>query len=285
MVTKQLNVTFDGPGVGRGVPISDLNKTLSNVQRAVRLMVEHFAGVEATPGRRKKVVIEQSELMLRRTSSGSLVAELELRDRRESFFENDEDYGFESLDAILDWDPNDERSLPVSVAKELQDISKGLSPGINSVTLGDRSGKRQVVISRTHSRRVESNSPLRGQDTVVRGYLMEVDWARGTARLDPRIGNPVRLRFDTDLHEEIRHLLSQFVKIQGKGNMNEDEEWTSIEIETVEADRHWSNPLADDLSLNPRVFRTADSLLIDDPFDNDHELREFIRTIHEGRDV
>ena len=284
MVTNQLNVTFDGPGISKGVPISDLNKTLDNIQRAVRLMVEHLAGVETTPGRRKKMVNEQSELMLRGTSLGSLVAELELSDRRESFFGNDNDYGFKSLDAILDWNPDDERSLPDSVARVLQNIGKGLSPEIDSVTLGDRSGKRQVVISSSHSTRSEANGLMRGRDAVVRGYLMEVDWARGTARLDPRIGKPVRLRFDTDLHDEIRLLLSQFVKIQGKGNVNSGDEWTSIEIEAITSDRHWSSTFARDSLSDSRVYRSADGLLIDDPFESDDELQTFIRVIHEGRD-
>ena len=284
MVTNQLNVTFDGPEISKGVPLSDLNNTLSAVQRAVRLMVEHLSGVQTTRGRRPKLVNELSELVLRRTSLGSLVIELELSERRKSFFEDDEDYGIKSLDAILNWNPEDEGSLPDLVARELQNIGRNLSPEVNTVTLGNQSNRQRVIISTSDSTRAESTGLIRGQEAIVRGYLMEVDWAKGTARLDPRIGKPVRLRFDTDLHEEIRHLLSHFVKIQGKGNVNADEEWTSVEIEAIEADRHWSSPYVSEHQTNARVFRTADSLLIEDPFKSDEELHSFIRVIHEGRD-
>ena len=179
MVTNQLNVTFDGPEISKGVPLSDLNNTLSAVQRAVRLMVEHLSGVQTTRGRRPKLVNELSELVLRRTSLGSLVIELELSERRKSFFEDDEDYGIKSLDAILNWNPEDEGSLPDLVARELQNIGRNLSPEVNTVTLGNQSNRQRVIISTSESTRAESTGLIRGQEAIVRGYLMEVDWAKG----------------------------------------------------------------------------------------------------------
>ncbi len=282
MFTNQLNVIFDGPQVSEGVPLSDLAETFNSVQRAVRLMVEYLVTGESTQGRPSEFVRNQSKLMLCGVSSGSFVAELKLSGERERLF--GDDLGSKSLDAILSWKPDDDSSLPNQVAQELLGINKNLSLGINTVMLEDYSGKRQVVIPCPSSPNLSSSS-ARGQEARVRGYLMEVDWANGTARLDSRVGKSIRLRFNTDFHGEIPGMLAQFVKIQGKGNLNKDGEWTSIEVESITNDNDWSKPYTNDFSVNPKVFNTYDGLLIDDPFESDDELREFIQVVHKGRDV
>ena len=284
MVTNQLKVTFDGPGISEGVPLADLNKTLTHVQNAMRLMVENLAGVEHKPGRPSKWIRAQSSLMLRGTSPGSLVVELELSKERERYLE--QDYGLKSLDAILNWQPDDDQSLPDEVDAELKSIGKGISLGINLVMLGDHYNPRRVTIPRIDSGQIPVSLASRTEEAIVHGYLMEIDWARNTARLDPRASKPIRLRFDADFHNEMRHLSTKFVKITGKGNLNKDDEWTSITVDTIEGDRHWSQPFdMSDISKSPKIFRSADGLLIDDPFESDQDLQEFIRVIHEGRDI
>ena len=44
VATAEINVVFEGPEMGEGVPIHDLNETLKRVQGAVRLMALHLAG-------------------------------------------------------------------------------------------------------------------------------------------------------------------------------------------------------------------------------------------------
>ena len=79
MLKNQLRITFEGPRVSEdGLAVADLQKTLTHVQRAVRLMVGHLTGADPSRrGRPSKLVRDQSALRLVRTSPGSLVAELE----------------------------------------------------------------------------------------------------------------------------------------------------------------------------------------------------------------
>ncbi len=137
-----------------------------------------------------------------------------------------------------------------------------------------------------HTHKQNKNPDEFIEDALVMGKLMAVDWTKKTARLERFSRKSVKLRFSKELDEDMRHLFTKFVKITGKGNLNKDDEWTSITVDTIEGDRHWSQPFdMSDISKSPKIFRSADGLLIDDPFESDQDLQEFIRVIHEGRDI
>ena len=80
MLKNQLHITFEGPRVGEdGLAVEDLQKILTHVQRALRLMVGHLMG--ADPSRQRKpsnLVRDHSALRLVHTSPGSFVTVLEL---------------------------------------------------------------------------------------------------------------------------------------------------------------------------------------------------------------
>ena len=285
MAETQLNMIFDGPDVSEGVSVTDLNSALMNIQRAVRFMVEYLAGIEPKSGRPQEWARAQSALNLRAVSSGSFVAELVLQppsDRQIRLDDYDRNYGGEAIHAILNWQP-EQASLPDNVDAQIRDIYEGVSSGIE-IAIADAHNRRRVVIPRPASSRQPIVISL--EEAIVQGYLMEIDWAKNTARLEPYVGKPAPLVFDDNLAEDMRHLATQFVKIRGKGNLNKNDEWTSIRVETIKGDRHWSQPFdMSDLAKSHKVFRGADSLLIDDPFESDQDLQEFIRIIHKGRDI
>ena len=285
MADNRLNVTFEGPGVHEGVSISDLSNTLTRVQKAVRLMVEHLAGVESKAGRPREWVRRRSELKLRGTSPGSLVAELELASssidnhKQMEFY----DYGGDAISAILDWKA-DGASLPTNVADEFFGIYSGLSPNIDSVALGDSQGRRRLTIPRIASRRA-SNAPSQTYENAnIWGYLMAVDWTNKTARLERIVGKPVPLKFGDELAEDMRRFATEYAQIRGEGVISAaDDEWVSVNVTSIEGDRDPYKPfdMEEFLAQPSKPFRFEDLKPPSEPFDVD----EFNRIIREGRDV
>ena len=118
------------------------------------------------------------------------------------------------------------------------------------------------------------------EDALVMGSLMEVDWAKRTARLDRFRQKSVKLRFGEALDETMRRFATEYVKIEGKGYLiapdTDKEVVVSIDVKKV------SIPYSDN---KPRIYRSADSELMKSPFESNEELQEFIETIREGRHV
>ncbi len=118
------------------------------------------------------------------------------------------------------------------------------------------------------------------EDALVMGKLMEVDWAKRTARLDRFRQKSVKLRFGQKLDEEMRRFATQFVQVEGSGYIKapetDSEEWVHIHVEKVSIPYDGSKA---------KVFRkaewAADKKAIDETFDVD----EFNRLIREGRHV
>ena len=191
MAQTELNVTFEGPGVDSGVPLDDLQKTLQHVQRALRLMVGHFAGIEHKRGRPSKMFRQQSMLRLCAIYPGPLVAELILSPPTDPQ-RHQENYGQRALNRILNWQAEDE-SFPEAVANELRAINLDLSPDVSVVRLGDSHTGRFVEFRRTKRDQTVSD---RVDGALIHGWLKEVNWDRRTAQLHRSVGNYVQLRFD-----------------------------------------------------------------------------------------
>lgn len=283
MASAEINIIFEGPEMDAGVPLEDLNRTLRDVQRAVRLMASHLAGV-GTRGRPPEWLRRQSSLWLRNALPGSFGAALVLPDRES--LADDENYGAEALDAILGW-RGDDHSLPEEVIKCLNDIASGLSPHVQQVRLGDPYDReRNVVIGRKprERRRIPPILPTDKQtEALLYGRLLEVNWSDGTAQLHRYGEKPVALRFDSSLYEAMHELATRYVKVIGIGSFNRDDEWETITVHEITAERSELDAFR---ARDPNIFDPGRATSYyrhddDDPID----IEEFIRVIYESRDV
>ena len=283
MTAKTLSVTFEGPGTDSGVPLEDLQKTFGHVQAAVRITVEHLSGRDVPRGGRPSNAVRQaSGLRLQGTTAGSLTAELTLPPPAEGQL-FDDDIGQRALEAILcfDSDGDGNGSVPWEAADRLRSIGAGLSSAVSSVWLGDSRDKRRVRFE-CGSPRTRASGPT--EAAVLYGWLREVDWESGTARLHNNLGEYVALRFDSALDDEMLRLATQYVKVSGTGRFNKHGDWTTVTVDDIRDTRSWDKPF--DLSSlieesSGTVFDPEAVVTTEEPFD----VEDFIDAIHRARDV
>ncbi len=280
----QITVIFEGPDTQNGVSVHDLNETLNGLQDAVRLMAAHLAGSK-TRGRPPEWLRRQSSLRLQAVFPGSFGAALTLPSDNPSAVEN---YGERAMDAIFSWGADANPDLPDSVINRLNDISSKLSPEIRTIRFGDSSGGRQFTIDRTHRQR-QPTRPRRQEnaETTARlhGRLLEVDWSRGTAQLHSYGAPVVALRFDASLNENMRQLATRFVRVTGAARAADGEEWGTVAVHEI-ADE--LSEIDDFYARQPKTFNPAQATgFYRQQDDNDApvDIKEFIRVIHEGRDL
>ena len=283
MAVKQLNVSFECVDASEGLSLSNLTSALSGVQRAVRNMVEYMAGVEP-PKRRRPLdwTSRQSALSLRSISADSLVAELMLQSSSsaQSPYADGRDYGSEAIDAILDWQCDGSRKLPYEVSNALIGIYDNLSSNVCRVSLYNPRDERRMSIPRDLNR----EKVVHYERTIVQGNLMEIDWARNTARLERRGSKPVPLEFDDRLNGDMQRYAKQFIKVIGTGTLDiTEDEWVNVKVEEVIGDRSPYEPFdIRELNRNPKVFHAEDMRDVS-LFESDEELNDFIRIIRESR--
>ena len=279
---SKLNVTFEGPDIHKGTSIDDFQKTLNHVQNAVRRMVNHLSGNKSRRGRPSEAVRQQSGLRIVGISSGSVVAELELA--APDHVHHSDNYGQQAIAHILNWEGEDDDSLPKDVANELKAIGINVSDDVDTVRLGNPRNSRSVSINR------KSKPPRRRRRTsetieaILYGSLKEINWANRTAQLH-RYGEArhVKLRFSTGLDDAMREHATEYVKIKGRGKINQDDKWISVEIDEIHGTRppvegpgreaYFNNP-------NPIYFDPDTVVRSSEPFDVD----KFIKDIHDARD-
>ena len=285
-MTDRLDVTFEGPRVGEdGVPLDDFRKTLEQVQRALRLMVGHLAGIDPARGRPPDLVREQSALRLLGTSPGSLVAALGLAPPGGTQIRQ-EDHGREALRTILDSEGVDDPALPQPVRECFAAMGADLSPELVAVSLGGAEGVRGIRIERrTRGRRRRPETEY--EQALLYGLLMEVNWERRTAQLHEPYGDNdryVQFGFEPALGGDMQRLATQYVKVRGRGQFGGDDRWSNVQAEEIEGVRSMWEPFDRDAFLNdpnPKIFRSEDVVGAVEPFDVD----EFLRVIREGRDA
>ena len=264
---------------GDGVSVDALVVALNGIQDAMRLMVGHLGDRQQRPGRPPKWVIEQSNLRLTATRSGSFVAELALEQPPGGRTRPEEGYGERAIAALHDWDGSEGASLPKAVTDKLFEIPSALPKG-QRLWLGAVDTPRRVEIKRTER---AAKPASRSEIALLHGWLNAVDWDRRAAQLRVSGGGYVPLRFDAALSEDMRRLATQFVEIRGRGRFNKDGDWTRVEVERISGTRSWQEPFDVEAFLNepnPKVFRSSEVIRASDPFDVD----EFTRGIREGRD-
>ena len=277
---RELTVTFDDQGVaGHSVPVDGFTTALQSLQDAVRLLVEHLGGREPGPGRPPTWVRDQSVLRLTAIGTGSFVATVALEPPPDGQAYLDE-FGPQALDALLNWDGCEDSTLPRTVTDRLYEMPAAL-PEDARLWLGSVDGRRKVEVRRAE--RV-STTERAAEAALVRGWLKEVNWDRLTAQLHDPTGSYARLRFDAALYDDMRQLATEFVEVRGEGRFNPHDEWTSIYVERINGTRSGREPFDLEAVLrdpNPKLFDPAQVIAASEPFDAD----EFVRVIHEGRDV
>ncbi len=283
VLKNQLHITFEGPHVGEdGLAVEDLWKTLTHVQRAVRLMVGHLMGAGTSRrGRPSKLVCEQSALRLVRTSPGSFVAELELSPPYGAQLEL-RHYGAQAVHDILNWNGTQDPSLPQKVVHELTAMPNALSEEIDLIRL--RSPDTEGCLTLTRIKHVCERATSEEVDATLQGRLMMVNWNRRTAQLHNYGDDYVRLRFDAVLDEAMQRLATQYVEVTGRGHFVTDGNWGDFHVEQLRATRSWVEPFDLNNLLNdpnPKVFDPEKVVRASEPTDVD----EFMRAIREGRDA
>ena len=130
-----------------------------------------------------------------------------------------------------------------------------------------------------------SKRPAASTETLtinLQGWLKTVDWDRRTAQLHEYGGGFVPLRFSLELDQDMRRLATQYVEVRGRGELNEQDKWTVVQVEELLETRSHFTPFDLDAFLNdpnPKLFDPDHMVTASEPFDVD----EFIRTIYEGR--
>ena len=77
---------------------------------------------------------------------------------------------------------------------------------------------------------------------MLHGWLREVDWESGTARLHNNLGAYVALKFDSALDDEMLQLATQYVKVSGTGRFNKHGDWTTVTVDDIRDTRSWDKP-------------------------------------------
>ena len=284
MVEKKLTFSLfdanDGPNDSRpGGLVPDIAAALLGIQEAVRLMVQHLGNRERGPGLPANWIRDQSRLRMVDTQTGSYVGGLVVDAPLDSQPYLD-DFGNRALEALQAWDGKGPSALPEEVVGTLHVTAARLSDGVQ-LWFGDAENPRRVLIERRTSTPRTSSGVT---EALLHGWLYEVNWDRQTAQLHDFSGEYVNLRFAEDLNEDMLRLATRFVEVRGRGRFNDNDQWTTVEVQQLNEARSWNEPFDVEAFLNDpnsMVFDPAKVVITSEPFDVD----EFIRGIHEGRDV
>ena len=85
---------------------------------------------------------------------------------------------------------------------------------------------------------------------LLHGWLKEVNWDKGTAQLDDVMGGYTRLVFDSALSLDMQRLATQFVEVRGSARFNADDEWVSVQVDSISGTPSGREPFDLDAVLN-----------------------------------
>ena len=282
MIENKLNLTFEGPLINNhGVPFEDLMRTVSHVQRAIRLLIREFEGIDNTRGRPPQVVVAQSTLRLMATSKGSVTTEWQLAPPV-GVQPHLNASGARAVQALFQRDNAGNSRLFEFARTELNEIGDSLSEDVDVVKMTSPSNITGVEFRRPTKKEIVTPTPKPNYETQLRGRLLEVNWDRCTAQLHRFADKFVRLTFDADLSDEMLRLATRHVEVRGKGGVDENDEWRVIEVDAITQTNSWAEPFDLHSILsdpNHKTFRRGEIFTASEPFD----VEEFNRIIRDGR--
>ena len=123
------------------------------------------------------------------------------------------------------------------------------------------------------------------EKALVYGWLREVNWAECTAQLhDFGDGEHIKLSFDSALADDMRRLATEFVRVQGKGRIDEEtDRWSGIEALEISPAGASSEPFNLEKFLNNPNPKTFDPDKVVKINLSDEEYDSFIQAIKAGR--
>lgn len=280
MVAQKLTFALSHPDDSRpGGLVSEIVTSLTGIQDAVRLMVQHLGDREKGPGQPPKWIRDQSALRVVEIRTGSLVVDLEVEAPSDGQ-PYMEDFGNLAMEALQTWDATQSSTLPKDVEDTLYSTASKLSDGVK-LWFGSHDNPRRVEIPR---RPIASRRTGGQVEALLHGWLYEVNWDKGTAQLHDYSGEYVQLRFSEEFNEDMLRLATQRVEVRGRGRFNDNDRWTTVEVQQLNAAGSWSDSFDFDTFLkdpNPKMFDPEKVVTTSEPFDVD----EFIYGIREGRNV
>ena len=280
MVEKRLTFALlDSNDGSPGGLVPEVLTALAGIQDAVRLMVQHLGDRDRGPGQPAEWIRDQSTLRLVEIRPDSFVADLVLKAPRDGQHHLD-DFGAKAIEALQAWNGTDNSELPSDVEDTLHGTAARLSEGVQ-LWFGNRENPRRVHVQRRPAA-ARATSGL--TEALLHGWLYEVNWDKGTAQLHEHSGEYVRLRFARDFYEDMLRHATRYVEVRGRGQFNDNDQWTTVEVQQIKAARGWVEPFDVEAFLNapnPKTFDPDKMVTASEPFDVD----EFIRGIREGREV
>jgi hypothetical protein len=229
-MARTIRARLEGPDAAPGrVAAADVARVITGLERAIAQAAYGALGEprRGTTGRHRAVVEAAARLRFVSIQEGSLVQVLALPDAdpaTEDRFPLEVTHlstsAFERLVAAINGEDETDPQLAASIAELADEL--GIGERNERLTLEDAeplavSTYRRAIIDqqvRGRMRAAASPNPSARED-VVSGTLVEADFEKGTARLQPPLGGPVIVRFPTELADDIQAALRQPSELEG----------------------------------------------------------------------
>ena len=118
-------------------------------------------------------------------------------------------------------------------------------------------------------------------EILLRGRLMKVNCEKRAAELHSFGDRPIALHFEENLSEAMQQLTARFVKVEGVGRFNDNDEWETVTVHKITAER---SAIDEFYAREPKIFDPEKARATALPADDPTDIEEFIRVIYEARD-
>lgn len=290
----EIQLSLYGQEVGSGTaPLSDLTRIVGSVEDFIYRIVERMTGRPFRErGRLPKDIKDNYRTFASVPRAGSFAVSLKLgRPTGQRTLDTSEIVS-EFMDLMELANSSDTAEMEARVPdlaylRKFLELAEDIAPDgerIHQVGFtAIRNGNTRSVSITKPAPAVPKPARRREEAALLHGWLKEVNWDRHTAQLHGNGGGYIQLRFDDALSQDMRRLATQYVEVRGNGSFNQDDQWTSVQVEHITGTENWEDPLdieALQEEPNPKIFHSGGTLRSSDPFDVD----EFIRSIRDGRE-
>ena len=227
MTERAVTITFTGPLAAGPLDVSVALPVVEAFGDALRLMIRHHHA-EVTGNRPPYPgLLSASALRLASVSVGSYSVTLELAEPMA--LGKLDDAPVDGLKALLSDANADVRGLPTEVAFSLRRIVEGLPDGVNGVVITGPAGLPELKLTRE----LFDDGPPQSETFRCYGRLQEINWSRGTARLNSPIDTCL-LAFPGTMAEKMQEAGDRYIRVKGIGERTSDGIIIIREIEAIE---------------------------------------------------